>query len=446
MSQAPRSGRPYVKWLVAFLVIALLAAAGQYWRSAKLAADSQTAMGPGGPGGPGGPPGGPPGAGGKGASQAQRKIAVLVEAAKKQDVNVYLSGLGAVTSLSTVTVRSRVDGELVESLFKEGQMVQQGDLLARIDSRPYEAQLAQYEGQKARDLAYLENARLDLNRYKPLMADKVIAKQTLDTQASLVRQYEGAVQADQALIDSAKLNISYCKIHAPITGRVGLRQVDPGNMIRSSESSGLLVITQVQPIAVVFTLPEDNLPLVLERVRAGQVLSVEAWDREQKKMLATGRLASLDNQIDASTGTLKFKATFSNENFELFPNQFVNAKLLVDTLRDAVTAPAQAVQRGQKGPYVYVVDAERNDKQAVMRYVELADIQGGPTVFAKGLAAGELVVVDGADRLRDGAPIELRDPNEGAAPAAPAGQPGKAGQGKPGAPGKPADGAAKPGA
>jgi multidrug efflux system membrane fusion protein len=440
MSQAPRSGRPYVKWLVALLVIGALVVAGQYWRTSKPAADGPP------PGAPGAPPGG--GAGAKG--MAARRIAVLVEPAKKQDVNVYLSGLGTVTSLNTVTVRSRVDGELLEILFKEGQMVKQGDVLARIDSRPYEAQLAQYEGQKARDLAYLENARLDLNRYKPLMDNKVIAKQTLDTQASLVRQYEGAVQADQALIDSAKLNISYCKILAPFTGRVGLRQVDAGNMIRSSESSGLAVITQVQPIAVVFTLPEDNLPQVFARVRAGQTLSVEAWDREQKRKLATGALASNDNQIDATTGTLKFKASFANENFELFPNQFVNAKLLVDTLRDAVTAPPQAVQRGQKGPYVYVVDAERNDKRAVMRSVTLADVQGGPTVFASGLAAGELVVVDGADRLRDGAQIELRDPNAGNAapggsPSGKPGQPEKTGQGKPGQ-GKPAAGATKPGA
>lgn len=400
MPQGTRHGRTLLAWLAVFVVIGGLAAA-YFWRNSL--PQPQAAK----------------------PAPSQRKSSVLAAPAKKEDVNVYLSGLGSVTALQTVTLRSRVDGELMEALFKEGQMVRQGELLARIDPRPFETQLAQAEGQMARDRAFLENTRLDLNRLKPLMDQKVIAKQQIDTQESLVRQYEGAVQADQAQINSAKLQLTYSRITAPISGRVGLRLVDPGNMVRQNDASGLLVITQVQPIAVLFTIPEDQLPQVLEQMRAGLPMPVDAYDREQKRKLATGVLASLDNQIDASTGTVKLKAVFANDSDELFPNQFVNAKLLVRVLRGAVVAPQTAIQRGQQGPYVFVV---KEDRTVALRPVALGETAGATVVIQSGLEAGELVVVDGADRLRDGAQVELREAKGQGGP----GKPDKSGKaGKP---------------
>ncbi len=336
-----------------------------------------------------------------------RPVAVTTVAARLGDAPVTLTGLGTVTPLRTVTVRSRVDGELQEVHFKEGQMVKEGELLVQIDPRPFEAQLQQYQGQYARDKALLENARLDLNRYKDLVRKDVLAGQTLDTQQSLVRQYEGAVKTDQAQMETAKLQIEYSRITAPISGRVGLRQVDPGNIVHASDTTGLLVITQVSPISVIFTLPEDNLPAVREKLRAGQKLAVTAYDRAMSRKLAEGTLLTTDNQIDVSTGTVRLRASFDNKEDTLFPNQFVNAVLLLDEQKGVVLAPTTAIMRGPKGAFVFVV-ADGHTAQS--RLVETGLIVGSDTVVTKGLAAGEAVVVEGADRLRDGAPVTVATP------------------------------------
>jgi multidrug efflux system membrane fusion protein len=296
-------------------------------------------------------------------------------------------------------------------LFKEGQIVTSGDLLATIDPRPFQVQLTQAEGQMARDVALLENARLDLERYRVLWNQDSIPKQQLDTQEYLVRQYEGAIKADQGQIDSAKLQLLYCNITAPISGRVGLRIVDQGNIVHASDANGLIVITQVEPVTVIFPIPEDSLPQVLARLRTGASLPVEAYDREMRHKLADGSLLTVDNQIDPSTGTVRFKAVFPNKEHELFPNQFVNARLLVDVRREATVVPAAAIQRGPQGSFVYVV---KEDKTATVRPVTVSEIQSGEASIKTGLSPGELVVVDGADRLREGTPVELRTQSTGA--------------------------------
>jgi multidrug efflux system membrane fusion protein len=332
-------------------------------------------------------------------------VPVVAVPAKKGDLGVYLSGLGAVTPLNTVTVKSRVDGQLTNVLYREGQVVNRGDVLAEIDPRPFEVQLTQAQGATARDQAQLENAKLDLERFQDLVKKDLIPKQQLDTQESLVRQFEGAVKADQGQIDNAKLQLIYARITAPISGRIGLRQMDPGNIVHANDVSGLAVITQLQPIAVIFSLPEDNLSQIMSKLRSGARLTVEAYDRDQRQKLATGVLLTVDNQIDPNTGTVKLKAEFPNTNNELFPNQFVNARLIIDFKHDALMAPPSAIQRGPQGTFVYVV---KEDQTAALRPVTLGVIQEGNASITSGLSAGELVVVDGADRLRDGSKVEVK--------------------------------------
>ncbi|MBF6649951.1 MdtA/MuxA family multidrug efflux RND transporter periplasmic adaptor subunit [Methylobacter sp. BlB1] len=332
--------------------------------------------------------------------------AVVAEPVKEGDVPVYLNGLGTVTGLSTVTVKSRVDGELIHVAFKEGGLVREGDPLAEIDPRPFQVQLMQVEGQLLRDEALLKNAQLDLERYKTLQEQDSIAAQQVATQEATVKQYQGIVAADQAMVANAKLQLSYAKITAPITGRLGLRMVDQGNIVKASDTGGIAVITQTQPIAVVFTVPEDQVSAVLKQLHAGKALPVEAYDRSGKNKLAQGRLLAVDNRIDPSTGTVKLKSEFDNEDESLFANQFVNIRMKIDTLRGVAIAPSAAIQNGNAGSFVYVV----KDGQTVStRPVKLGPVDGEQVAVLEGLQADEQVVVDGADKLREGARVKVID-------------------------------------
>jgi multidrug efflux system membrane fusion protein len=344
-------------------------------------------------------------AGAQGGVPAPPRVPVAMALARTRNVSVYLNGLGAVTPLNTVTVKSRVDGELIAVRFQEGQIVSSGELLAEIDPRPFEAQLTQFEGQLERDQALLDNARLDLTRFQELVKTDAVPRQQLDTQVSLVHQLEGTVKNDQGQIDATKVQLVYCRITSPIAGRVGLRLVDPGNIVHATDTGGLVIITQLQPITVIFTIPEDSIPTVLEQLRQGVRLPVEAYDREYRRKLADGALLTIDNQVDPTTGTVRLKAQFPNTDNRLFPSQFVNARLLIETRRGATVVPTAAVQQSPRGPFVYVL---RPDRTVGVRQVTVGVTDGDDVSIEQGLAVGEQVVIEGAERLRDGAAIALR--------------------------------------
>ncbi|PIO95648.1 multidrug transporter subunit MdtA [Pseudomonas syringae] len=331
-------------------------------------------------------------------------VPVRVAPATEGDFPIYYKALGTVTAMNTINVRSRVAGELVKIYFQEGQMVKAGDLLAEIDPRSYQVALQQAEGTLATNQALLKNAQLDVQRYRGLFAEDSIAKQTLDTAESLVNQYKGTIKTNQAAVADAKLSLDFSRIRAPIAGRVGLKQLDVGNLVAANDTTALVVITQTQPISVAFTLPEKDLSKVISRYRTGDKLPVEAWDRGDTKMQATGVLASLDNQIDVATGTLKFKARFDNSDEVLFPNQFVNVRLRADTLKKVTLVPTAAVQFGTDGTFVYVLDG---DKKVKLKLLKTGPSDETSTVITEGLAAGERVVLEGTDRLRDGAEVEV---------------------------------------
>ena len=366
-------------------------------------------------GGPGAG-GGRSGTGGRGAAMANRSMPVMVAAAAKGDINVVLSALGNVTPVNNVTVKTRVDGQLVRLAFTEGQTVKAGDLLAEVDPRTYQAQLAQAEGQLARDQALLQNAKLDLQRYQTLLSQDSISKQQVDTQAALVRQYDGTVKLDQGNVDNARVQLSYTRITAPVAGRVGLRQVDRGNIVHASDTNGIVVITQMDPITVIYSIPEDNLPKVMPRLqsglKSGDRLPVEAWNRGQTTQLAFFFFIYFDNTFFNTTGTVKLRAQFPNQNAMLFPNQFVNVRMRVDTLRDVVVVPGAAIQRGTQGTFVYVVG---EDSKVALRVVKLGVTEGEGVSVEQGLQHGERELIDGAHKLRDGSPVEVIQP--GAAPA-----------------------------
>jgi membrane fusion protein, multidrug efflux system len=327
---------------------------------------------------------------------------VVAATSRKGDIGVYYSGLGAVTPLATVTVRARVDGQLMSVRYREGDTVHKGDLLVEIDDRPFRAVLTQAEGQRIRDQAALENARIDLARYQQLVPLKAASAQQLATQQATVHQDEGVVKLDEGQIESAKLNLAYCRVGAPVTGRVGLRLVDPGNIVHAADTNGLVVITQMNPISAIFTISEDQLQAVLQRMDTGQSLQVDAYDRDAKTKLAQGSLTTLDNQIDPTTGTLKLRATFENQKGTLFPNQFVNARLLVQEKRGVTLLPTAAVQRNSQATYVYLVKA---DHTVTVRPITLGTTEGDDSEVTSGLVPGDVVVMTGVDKLQEGSKV-----------------------------------------
>jgi len=341
------------------------------------------------------------GQGGRGGGGA---MPVVAAKARRGDIGVYFNGLGTVTSLYTVSVKSRVDGQLMKILYNEGEIVHQGERLLEIDPRPFEAQLTQFEGLLQRDQALLDNARLDLARYQTLVKQNAAPEQQLATQQSLVAEYEGAVKNDQGQIEAAKLNITYCHIDAPITGSLGLRLVDPGNIVHASDANALLVITQVQPISVIFTIAEDQLPTVLQKLRTGKRLEVDAYDREMKNKLAQGWLATVDNQIDQTTGTVRLRATFDNQDNALFPNQFVNARLLVEEKQGVTLVPNAVIQRGSQSTYVYAV---KPDSTVTVRQITVGTTEGDDSEVTSGVSPGDVVVMTGVDKLQEGSKVTI---------------------------------------
>jgi len=353
---------------------------------------------------------------------------VLAVTAQKGEIPIFLEALGTVTPVATVTVKTQISGQLTQVGFQEGQLVKAGDFLAQIDPRPYELALAQYEGQLRKDQALLKAAQNDLARYRTLFSQDSIAKQQLDTQEALVQQYEGTVQTDQAQVGNARLNLTYCHIVAPVSGRTGLRQVDPGNYLQASDANGIVVVTPIQPINVTFSIAEDHLGAVHQRLRAGAELPVVVFDRAQTGELARGKVATLDNQIDTTTGTVKLRAHFDNEKEALYPNQFVNVRILVDQVKDATLLPVAAVQHGAIGTYVYLI---RADGTVALRPVKLGAETGDQAVVQEGVQPGDQVVTEGADRLREGSPVVVASKDQ---PAGPVGR--KGGKGKDQEPGK----------
>jgi multidrug efflux system membrane fusion protein len=395
MTEVPPPEKPKrYGWL--WLVILVLVGSGVYYyyfrthaNAAKAASDS--AQSPGGR-----------------AARGAGAIPVVAARARKGDIGVYFTGLGSVVPIYTVTVRSQISGYLMQVLYKEGQIIQKGDPLFEIDPRPYQVMLELGQAGLARDEANLENAKVDLARYQTLAPLKAIPEQQLATQEALVKQDQGIVQTDQAQIDNAKLDLIYCHITAPITGRVGLRLIDPGNYVTANDATGLVVITQIQPITVIFTLPEDYLPTILAKLHAGAQLKVEAYDREMKK-LDEGWLASLDNQIDPTTGTVKLRANFDNREGNLFPNQFVNARLLVEKKQGATLIPTATVQRNGQITYVYLV---KPDSSVTVKNITIDTTEGEDAEVTSGLDPGDVVVMTGVDKLQEGSKVRVTKPGE----------------------------------
>lgn len=388
---APNTTPSKTRWWLWVLILGLIAVGVWYYRSSRAAsqaADSATSG---------------TASKGKGGSGARGFVVpVVVATAQRGDLPVYFNGLGTVTAFNTVTVRSRVDGQLISVAFKEGQFVHQGDLLAQIDPRPFQVQLEQAQGQLAKDQAQRKDSEVNLERFKLLFKEGVIPQQQVDTQAALVGQVDGALASDQSQVNNARLQLTYSRVTAPISGRIGLRLVDVGNIVHATDTTGLLVITQLQPISVIFSLPQDQLPPVNSKLRSGVQLPVEAFDRDDTSKIAAGKLVTIDNQIDLTTGTYKLKSIFNNEDNALFPNQFVNVHLLVDTKRNLTLVPAAAIQRGPQGTYVY---AAGNDNIAKIRIVTIAQTTGNSVGLSAGLNPGDIVVIDGQDKLQDGSKI-----------------------------------------
>lgn len=375
-------------WLWVLIVVVIAALGFWYFRGPKGSTEAQgpAAVGSG------------KGQGRQGAGAGGFAVPVVVATAQVGDLPVYFNGLGTVTAFNTVTVRSRIDGQIIKINFQEGQYVHQGDALVEIDPRPYQVQLEQAEGQLAKDQAQLRDAQVNYERYQLLYKEGVIPKQQMDTQSSQVGQFEGAIKADQGAIDSAKLQLVYARVTAPISGRVGLRLVDVGNIVHATDSNGLLVITQLQPIAVIFALPQDQLPQVASKLRGGGEPAVEAYDRDNISKIESGKLLTIDNQIDTTTGTFRLKALFNNDKELLFPNQFVNVRLLADVKKNVTIVPAAAIQRGPASTYVYVV---QNGNIAKIQNVTVAQTTGNNVGLSTGLNAGDIVVIDGQDKLQD---------------------------------------------
>lgn len=371
-----------------FVVLVLIAAGAYYWYSKRAGNAASTAATP--------------------SSQGKRGgglVQVVAARAQKGNIPVYVTALGAVTPIYTVTVKSRVDGELMQVNYKEGEIVHKGDLLVQIDPRPYQVQLDQAEGQLIHDDALLKNARIDLDRYKTLWAQDAIPQQQLATQEATVTQYEGTVKTDQAQIDNAKLQLVYSRITSPIDGRIGLRLVDPGNIVHAADTNGLLVITQLQPISVIFTIAEDSLPEIMKKYRAGVHLEVDAFDRSNNTKLAQGSLLTIDNQIDQTTGTVKLRAVFPNANNSLFPSQFVNARLLVEEKTRITLLPNAAVQRNTQSTYVFLV---KPDHTVTIRQVTQGIVENGETEILSGVSPGDIAVTDGVDKLQEGSKVGIK--------------------------------------